>query len=209
MNRILIRQVSVSSSQLSESSPSPLSHYPSPDKHDNRLIQARFDTAERNGFRRKGDRNPGGRTHDNSKEWSRKGRATNSSNSNNANNRTQPKMFFPASPNPELHPTLYRVFFRSLDNIRTLEEAQVFIGHIKATYGPLLQYQFSRCPETKRYLGYGFMTFQDKSAMENLLRDGYLKVLQKDFEFKRCGMVDKPVLRFNPSGFSGFRTTIM
>jgi hypothetical protein len=41
-------------------------------------------------------------------------------------------------------PKLYRLFFRSPDKMRSLEDAQVFINHIKTNYGPLTQYQFSR-----------------------------------------------------------------
>lgn len=41
-------------------------------------------------------------------------------------------------------PDLYRIFFRSPDKMRSLEEAQVFINHIKSSYGALTQYQFAR-----------------------------------------------------------------
>lgn len=41
-------------------------------------------------------------------------------------------------------PNLYRLFFRSPDKMRSLEDAQVFINHIKTNYGQLTQYQFSR-----------------------------------------------------------------
>ncbi|KAG0238811.1 hypothetical protein BGW41_008022 [Actinomortierella wolfii] len=174
-------------------------------------IQARFDLARRQGFRRKGEKtsyynqttntlahDDGGDNNSMDERRVKGGKKW------GGNAMHSPRTMYPTSPNPDLHPNLYRVFFRSLDNIRTLEEAQVFISHIKSTYGPLLQYQFARCPETKRYLGYGFMTFRDKAAMDNLLRDGYLRVMQKDFEFQRCGMLDKSVLHHNPSGFSGF-----
>ncbi|KAG0234060.1 hypothetical protein BGW42_006926 [Actinomortierella wolfii] len=155
-------------------------------------IQARFVMARRQGFRRKGEKtsyynqttntlahDDGGGDNNGMDERRAKGGKKWGGNAMHS-----PRTMYPTSPNPDLHPNLYRVFFRSLDNIRTLEEAQ--------------------CPETKRYLGYGFMTFRDKSAMDNLLRDGYLRVMQKDFEFQRCGMLDKSVLHHNPSGFSGF-----
>ena len=45
---------------------------------------------------------------------------------------------------PQDNPNLHRLFFRSPDKLGSLEEAQVFISHIKSNYGPLTQYQFSR-----------------------------------------------------------------
>ncbi|KAI1317156.1 hypothetical protein EDD11_008947 [Mortierella claussenii] len=107
---------------------------------------------------------------------------------------------------PIVHdPKLFRVFFRSPDKIRSLEDAQVFISHIKCNYGPLTQYQFSRCPETKRYFGYGFFTFKHEESLKKALADGYIRVGMKDFELLRTGHVQNPrtILHRN-TGFYGF-----
>ncbi|CAO3570048.1 unnamed protein product [Mortierella alpina] len=102
-------------------------------------------------------------------------------------------------------PDLYRLFFRSPDKIRSLEDAQVFISHIKSSYGPLTQYQFSRCPETKKYFGYGFLTFKHKESLDKALQDGYIRVGLKDFELIRSGLMPskRGVIHKN-YGFSGF-----
>ncbi|KAF9356098.1 hypothetical protein BGX34_010103 [Mortierella sp. NVP85] len=110
------------------------------------------------------------------------------------------------SDDPDLHdPDLHRMFFMTPDKIKSLEQAQVFISYIKDNYGPLTQYQFSRCPETKRYFGYGFLTFKEKSSLEKALADKYIRVYQKDFELKRTGVMPsrRAVIHKNP-GFSGF-----
>ncbi|KAG9322523.1 hypothetical protein KVV02_001265 [Mortierella alpina] len=103
------------------------------------------------------------------------------------------------------NPDLYRLFFRSPDKIRSLEDAQVFVSHIKTHYGPLTQYQFSRCPETKKYFGYGFLTFKHKESLDKALQDGYIRVGLKDFELIRSGHMPfkRGVLHKN-YGFSGF-----
>ncbi|KAG0052543.1 hypothetical protein BGZ83_002474 [Gryganskiella cystojenkinii] len=102
-------------------------------------------------------------------------------------------------------PSLYRVFFRSPDKLASLEEAQVFINHIRSTYGPLTQYQFARCPETKRYFGYGFLTFKHQESIEKAVTDGYIRVGLKDFELKRTGYLPfRRTIRFPNTGFSGF-----
>ncbi|KAF9171633.1 hypothetical protein BGX21_008647 [Mortierella sp. AD011] len=102
-------------------------------------------------------------------------------------------------------PNLYRIFFRSPDKIRSLEEAQVFINHIKVHYGPLTQYQFSRCPETQRYFGYGFLTFKKEESLKKAISDGFIRVGSKDYEIKRTGMIPS---RWTPThrntGFPGF-----
>lgn len=103
-------------------------------------------------------------------------------------------------------PDLYRIFFRSPDKMRSLEEAQVFINHIKSSYGPLTQYQFARCPETKKYFGYGFLTFKNKDSLDKALADAYIRVGMKDFELIRSDNNNrnrKPV-KFKNTGFSGF-----
>ncbi|KAF9151824.1 hypothetical protein BG015_006180 [Linnemannia schmuckeri] len=103
-------------------------------------------------------------------------------------------------------PDLYRIFFRSPDKMRSLEEAQVFINHIKSSYGPLTQYQFARCPETRKYFGYGFLTFKNKDSLDKALADAYIRVGMKDFELIRSENNNrnrKPV-KFKNTGFSGF-----
>ncbi|KAG0267155.1 hypothetical protein BG011_008446 [Mortierella polycephala] len=102
-------------------------------------------------------------------------------------------------------PNLYRIFFRSPDKIRALEEAQVFINHIKLNYGPLTQYQFSRCPETKRYFGYGFLTFKNKESLDKALKDHYVRVGSRDFELKRSGRMPlRWTVVHRNTGFQGF-----
>ncbi|KAF8939288.1 hypothetical protein BGZ58_010185 [Dissophora ornata] len=102
-------------------------------------------------------------------------------------------------------PNLYRIFFRSPDKIRSLEDAQVFISHVKSSYGPLTQYQFSRCPETKKYFGYGFLTFKQKESLDKALADGYIRVGMKDFELKRTGHTPlRRAVFHKKTGFSGF-----
>ncbi|KAG9066385.1 hypothetical protein KI688_001611 [Linnemannia hyalina] len=103
-------------------------------------------------------------------------------------------------------PGLYRIFFRSPDKMRSLEEAQVFINHIKSSYGPLTQYQFARCPETRKYFGYGFMTFKNKDSLDKALEDAYIRVGMKDFELIRSDNNNrnrKPI-KVKNTGFSGF-----
>lgn len=56
-------------------------------------------------------------------------------------------------------PDLYRVFFRSPDKMRSLEEAQVFINHVKSSYGPLTQYQFARVSLAFRWAMGHFFSF--------------------------------------------------
>ncbi|KAG0205330.1 hypothetical protein BGX28_003038 [Mortierella sp. GBA30] len=108
------------------------------------------------------------------------------------------------SPAP-IDPDLHRIFFRSPDKIRSLEDAQVFISHIKSSYGPLTQYQFSRCPETKKYFGYGFLTFKNKESLDRALQDGYIRVGMKDFELIRTGhMPSKKGPIYQKTGFLGF-----
>ncbi|KAF9129683.1 hypothetical protein BGW39_003909 [Mortierella sp. 14UC] len=112
----------------------------------------------------------------------------------------------PAKPEYNGDPDLYRIFFRSPDKMRSLEEAQVFINHIKSSYGPLTQYQFARCPETKKYFGYGFVTFKNKNSLDKALKDAYIRVGMKDFELIRSDNNNrnrKPVKHRN-TGFSGF-----
>ncbi|KAF9917403.1 hypothetical protein BX616_001121 [Lobosporangium transversale] len=102
-------------------------------------------------------------------------------------------------------PELYRIFFRSPDKIYSLEEAQVFISHIKFNYGPLTQYQFARCPETKKYFGYGFLTFKKEESLQKALADGYIRVGLKDFELKRTGhMPSSRSVIYKHTGFYGF-----
>ncbi|KAG0304034.1 hypothetical protein BGZ98_006011 [Dissophora globulifera] len=137
------------------------------------------------------------------------------SNSNNYNNRDLEESYTHAHRAHLAHfsrfhvasqdPNLFRVFFRSPDKIHSLEEAQVFISNIKSTYGPLTQYQFSRCPQTKKYFGYGFLTFKKQESFEKALEDGFIRVGVKDFELKRTGQM--PVHReiiYKNTGFNGF-----
>ncbi|GJJ78074.1 hypothetical protein EMPS_10433 [Entomortierella parvispora] len=106
---------------------------------------------------------------------------------------------------PQDNPNLYRLFFRSPDKLGSLEEAQVFISHIKSNYGPLTQYQFSRCPETKRYFGYGFLTFKNEESIDKALADGYIRVGRKDFELKRTGFIPiRRAVKHTNTGFNGF-----
>ncbi|KAF9110541.1 hypothetical protein BGX27_006201 [Mortierella sp. AM989] len=102
-------------------------------------------------------------------------------------------------------PNLYRIFFRTPDKLRSLEDAQVFISHIKFHYGPLTQYQFSRCPETQRYFGYGFLTFKNQESHKKAVADGYIRVGLRDFEIKSTGhMPSRRVSTHMNTGFSGF-----
>ncbi|KAG0272236.1 hypothetical protein BGZ95_012023 [Linnemannia exigua] len=112
----------------------------------------------------------------------------------------------PAKPEYNGDPDLYRIFFRSPDKMRSLEEAQVFINHIKSSYGPLTQYQFARCPETRKYFGYGFVTFRNKDSLDKALNDAYIRVGMKDFELIRSDNNNrnrKPIKHKN-TGFTGF-----
>ncbi|KAK3827077.1 MAG: hypothetical protein J3R72DRAFT_457291 [Linnemannia gamsii] len=112
----------------------------------------------------------------------------------------------PAKPEYNGDPDLYRIFFRSPDKMRSLEEAQVFINHIKSSYGPLTQYQFARCPETRKYFGYGFVTFKNKDSLDKALNDAYIRVGMKDFELIRSDNNNrnrKPIKHKN-TGFAGF-----
>ncbi|KAG0226618.1 hypothetical protein BGX31_007236 [Mortierella sp. GBA43] len=105
-----------------------------------------------------------------------------------------------------IDPNVHRLYFMSPDKIRSLEDAQVFINHIKTNYGPLIQYQFPRCPETNRYFGYGFLTFKEKSSLDKALADGYIRVGLKDFELKQSGYVPsrrRAVIHKKP-GFTSF-----
>ncbi|KAF9419918.1 hypothetical protein BGZ94_009280 [Podila epigama] len=104
-----------------------------------------------------------------------------------------------------IDPNLFRIFFRTPDKIWSLEEAQVFISHIKTSYGPLTQYQFQRCPETQKYFGYGFFTFKHKDSLDKALKDRYIRVGRRDFEFQRSGtMPAKRSIIHKNTGFSGF-----
>ncbi|KAG0034221.1 hypothetical protein BGZ81_005760 [Podila clonocystis] len=102
-------------------------------------------------------------------------------------------------------PNLYRLFFRSPDKMRSLEDAQVFINHIKTNYGPLTQYQFSRCPETQKYFGYGFVTFKHEESLTKALSDAYIRVGRRDFELIRTGaMPAKRAVNVKNTGFDSF-----
>ncbi|KAF9436524.1 hypothetical protein BGZ76_003677 [Entomortierella beljakovae] len=94
---------------------------------------------------------------------------------------------------------------RLLNKIRSLEDAQVFISHIKSNYGPLIQYQFSRCSETKRYFGYGFLTFKREDSLKKAVADGFIRVGLKDFELKQTGFIPTRWIPIHKNtGFSGF-----
>ncbi|KAG0343021.1 hypothetical protein BG000_010158 [Podila horticola] len=102
-------------------------------------------------------------------------------------------------------PKLYRLFFRSPDKMRSLEDAQVFINHIKTNYGPLTQYQFSRCPETQKYFGYGFVTFKHEESLTKALSDAFIRVGRRDFELIRTGaMPAKRAINVKNTGFDSF-----
>ncbi|KAF9935198.1 hypothetical protein FBU30_006283 [Linnemannia zychae] len=103
-------------------------------------------------------------------------------------------------------PNLYRIFFRSPDKIYNLEQAQVFINYIKSSYGPLTQYQFIRCPETKKYFGYGFLTFRDKESLDKALKDVYIRVGKMDFELVRSdnNSRNRKPIKHKRIGFAGF-----
>ncbi|KAF9374291.1 hypothetical protein CPB97_012177 [Podila verticillata] len=102
-------------------------------------------------------------------------------------------------------PNLYRLFFRSPDKMRSLEDAQVFINHIKTNYGPLTQYQFSRCPETQKYFGYGFVTFKHEESLTKALKDAFIRVGRRDFELIRTGaMPAKRGINVRNTGFDSF-----
>ncbi|KAG0100377.1 hypothetical protein BGZ93_001840 [Podila epicladia] len=102
-------------------------------------------------------------------------------------------------------PKLYRLFFRSPDKMRSLEDAQVFINHIKTNYGPLTQYQFSRCPETQKYFGYGFVTFKHEESLTKALGDAFIRVGRRDFELIRTGaMPAKRAMNVKNTGFDSF-----
>ncbi|KAF9584835.1 hypothetical protein BGW38_004988 [Lunasporangiospora selenospora] len=106
---------------------------------------------------------------------------------------------------PAGDPNLFRAFFRSPDKIRSLEDAQVFISHMKTNYGPLIQYQFARCPETKKYFGYGFLTFRNKESYRKAIDDKFIRVSAKDYEIQVTGYTPpKRQIRFGNPGFQGF-----
>ncbi|KAF9961834.1 hypothetical protein BGZ72_001384 [Mortierella alpina] len=142
------------------------------------------------------------------KEGKRKSKSRFNQNNGNAQNKTADSKNDPLAQteSPVQHdPDLHRLFFRSPDKIRSLEDAQVFVSHIKSSYGPLTQYQFSRCPETKKYFGYGFLTFKHKESLDKALQDGYIRVGLKDFELIRSGhMPSKRGVIHKNYGFSGF-----
>lgn len=61
-----------------------------------------------------------------------------------------------------------RLFFRVWDGIRNLQEAKTIAKYFHSQ-GKVLEYKFTKSPDTKRYLGYGFVSFQDARHAHRML----------------------------------------
>ncbi|KAI7902505.1 uncharacterized protein BX663DRAFT_561595 [Cokeromyces recurvatus] len=91
----------------------------------------------------------------------------------------------------------------TLDNIKRFAPHKLFvqippqvpsIAHAReifktlGKYGPMIEYTIKRCPETHRYLHYGFVVYKHSEDANKALEDQFIKVqselFDKPFEVK-------------------------
>ncbi|KAL1919760.1 uncharacterized protein VTP21DRAFT_1691 [Calcarisporiella thermophila] len=91
--------------------------------------------------------------------------------------------------------TTPRIFFRVWDGINRISDAHSVISYFEK-FGPLIEYKFTRCPETKRYLGYGFLSYKSAKDAGKLLEDKFHHIaeLNKEVKVERAGKSTEEVI---------------
>ncbi|KAI8997903.1 hypothetical protein BDB01DRAFT_714573 [Pilobolus umbonatus] len=77
-----------------------------------------------------------------------------------------------------------RSFFRVSSDIQNITQGRE-IFKVLGSYGELLEYKFMRCPETLKYLNYGFIVFKNQEDALKATNEQFIKVESEVF--------DKPV----------------
>ncbi|GAA5811950.1 hypothetical protein MFLAVUS_005397 [Mucor flavus] len=77
-----------------------------------------------------------------------------------------------------------RAFFRVSENISSIQQARAVFKTL-GSYGEMVEYKVLRCPETLKYLRYGFVVYKNNEDAEKAIADQFVKVQSELF--------DKPV----------------
>ncbi|KAG2192529.1 uncharacterized protein EV154DRAFT_503839 [Mucor mucedo] len=77
-----------------------------------------------------------------------------------------------------------RTFFRLSETIPSIQHARAVFKTL-GSYGEMVEYKVMRCPETLKYLRYGFVVYKNKDDANKAVADQFVKVQSELF--------DKPV----------------
>ncbi|KAI8063002.1 hypothetical protein BDF21DRAFT_402743 [Thamnidium elegans] len=77
-----------------------------------------------------------------------------------------------------------RTFFRVSENIPSIQHARAVFKTL-GSYGEMVEYKVMRCPETLKYLRYGFVVYKNSEDADKAIADQFVKVQSELF--------DKPV----------------
>ncbi|KAI7868718.1 hypothetical protein BDF14DRAFT_462994 [Spinellus fusiger] len=68
-----------------------------------------------------------------------------------------------------------KIFIHSRSNMMNIKQAREVFKKI-STYGELIEYRFQRCPESKRYLRYGYATFKHAEDANKIVAEEFIKI---------------------------------
>lgn len=74
-----------------------------------------------------------------------------------------------------------RTFFRVSENIPSIQHARAVFKTL-GTYGDMVEYKVMRCPETLKYLRYGFVVYKNKEDANKAIADQFIKVQSEVFD---------------------------
>ncbi|KAI9014462.1 hypothetical protein CLU79DRAFT_766892 [Phycomyces nitens] len=66
-------------------------------------------------------------------------------------------------------------FFHVSETIASLDQARAVFKKL-GQYGEMIEYKFQRCPETKAYMQYGYVTYKNEEDAQKALVDKFVKV---------------------------------
>ncbi|KAI9495680.1 hypothetical protein BDB00DRAFT_742883, partial [Zychaea mexicana] len=77
-----------------------------------------------------------------------------------------------------------RLFFRTSQVVPSMAHARSVFKTL-GEYGEMVEYKIMRCPETQKYLKYGFVVYKNQQGAENVTSQKFIKVNSNLFE-KPC-----------------------
>ncbi|KAI8146443.1 hypothetical protein BJV82DRAFT_493464, partial [Fennellomyces sp. T-0311] len=77
-----------------------------------------------------------------------------------------------------------RMFFRTSQPIASMAHARSVFKTL-GEYGEMIEYKFLRCPETQKYLKYGFVVYKHQQGAQTAAAQQFIKVNSSLFD-KPC-----------------------
>ncbi|KAI8884916.1 hypothetical protein K501DRAFT_247019 [Backusella circina FSU 941] len=74
-----------------------------------------------------------------------------------------------------------RAFFRLSKQINSVGQARAVFKTL-GSYGEMVEYKVMRCPETYKYLRYGFVVYKNKEQADKAISEQFIKVTSELFD---------------------------